>query len=78
MVGGRVIEVKPHRLESGRDVIRLWCVDGWDECAVYSEPYAPDDGPKIGENIWWQSGQIMFDGDKRTVRKVGFSFDPRQ
>ena len=77
MVGGRVIEVMPMRLGNGRDVIRLWCVDGSDECAVYAEPYEPGAGPKVGENISWQSAWIIFDGDRRTVRKVGPSFDPR-
>lgn len=84
MVGGKVIEARSMRLESGKDVIRLWCVETHtgdrapDECAVYAEPYKEGDGPKAGDNIWWQGGQIMFDGDKRTVRKVGFSFDPRR
>jgi len=77
MVGGQVIEVMPMRLGNGRAVIRLRCVNGSDECAVYSEPYEADAGPKVGENISWQSGWIIFDGDRRTVRKVGLSFDPR-
>jgi len=78
MVGGRVIEAKPMRLENGKDVIRLWCVEAHtgnrtpDECAVYTEPYEDGDGPKIGESIWWQGGRIYFDGDKRDVPKVGF------
>ena len=76
MVGGRVIEVMPMRLENGRAVIRLWCVDGSDEYAVYAEPYEPGAGPRVGENISWQSAWIIFDGDRRTVRKVGLSFDP--
>ena len=56
MVGGRVIEVLPMCLENGRAVIRLWCVEGSDECAVYSEPYESGAGPKVGDNISWQSG----------------------
>lgn len=82
MVGGKVIEIRPMRLESGKDVVRLWCMETregsgrWDECAVYSEPFEPDKGPKIGDSIWWQSGRIYFDGDKQTLRKVGYSFDP--
>jgi hypothetical protein len=84
MVGGRVIEARRMRTESGRDVVRLWCVETRtgnstpDECAVYSEPYEDGAGPKVGDSIWWQGGKIMFDGDRRTVRKVGFSFDPRR
>jgi len=77
MVGGRVIEVLPMCLENGRAVIRLWCVEGSDECAVYSEPYESGAGPKVGDNISWQSAWIIFDGDRRTLRKVGLSFDPR-
>lgn len=78
MVGGRLIEIRPMRTEGGRDVVRLWCVDKFDECAVYSEPFEADKGPKIGDKIWWQSGTIYFDGDRQTLRKVGFSFDPRK
>lgn len=81
MVGGTVIEAKPMRILAGtypgtmQDVVRLWCVDGMDECAVYAEHR--EDGPKVGDRIWWQSGKIYFDGDRRTARKVGYSFDPR-
>jgi hypothetical protein len=78
MVGGTVIEARPMRTEGGRDVMRLWCVDRHaDECAVYAEPYEPGDGPTVGDQIWWQGGLIYFDGDRRDVRKIGYSFDPR-
>ena len=77
MVGGHVIEVRPMRLENGRAVVRLWCVDGSEECAVYADHYEPGAGPKVGDNISWQSGWIIFDSDRRTVRQVGLSFDPR-
>lgn len=76
MVGGKIIEIRRMRTEGGKDVVRLWCVDKFDECAVYAEPF--EVGPKIGDSIWWQSGIIYFDGDRQTLRKVGFSFDPRQ
>jgi len=76
-VGGRVIEIKPMTFEDGTKVVRLWCVDGTDETAVYCELFEGNEGPRIGENIWWQSGKIMFDGDRRTINKIGFSFDPR-
>jgi hypothetical protein len=78
MVGGTVIEALAMKTRGGRDVVRLWCVDKMDECAVYADPESPDGLPSVGDRIWWQSGQIMFDGDKRTARKIGFSFDPRQ
>ena len=90
MVGGKVIEAKPMTIMAGdspgkpTEVIRLWCVETNrddrtpDECAVYAEAYKDGQGPKVGENIWWQGGRIYFDDDKRDVRKVGFSFDPRR
>ena len=35
----------------------------------------PGDGPKVGENVW-QSGWIISDGERRTVRRSGW-FDPK-
>lgn len=78
MVGGTVIEALRMRDGAGRDVIRLWCVDNMDECAVYADPASSDGVPSVGDRIWWQSGVIYFDQDKRTARKIGYSFDPRQ
>jgi len=60
------------------DVIRLWCVDKFDECAVYAEAYEPGHGPVVGTRIWWNSGKIFFEGDRRNVRKIGYSFDPNK
>jgi hypothetical protein len=61
------------------NVVRLWVrdirCDRDDECAVYAEP--AEIMPKLGEEIWWQSGRIMFDNDKRSLRKIAYSFDPR-
>lgn len=79
-VGGRLIEILPMRLpESGRDVVRLWVVDRpyspggiGDETCVYAEP--AEIMPKLGEVVWWQSGRIYFDQDRRELKKVGFSF----
>lgn len=84
MVGGTVIEAKPMRILAGthpgtmQDVVRLWCVDNMDECAVYADPTSTEEMPSVGTRIWWQAGVIYFDQDRRTVRKVGYSFDPRQ
>lgn len=83
MVGGTVIEVKLTRTEGGCDVARLWCVDRRhaDECAVYADPV---EGAKVrpGDRIWWQCGKIHWTRDgaftEREIRKVGFSFDPRE
>lgn len=81
MVGGKVIEVKRMTTENGRDVIRVWCVDKFDECAIYIEPQK--DSPLPGDSVWWQGRVAMWTpADRRFVDKelprVGYSFDPRQ
>lgn len=76
-VGGRVVEIGPHVLRDAdnsgyhRNVIRLWIVDGADETIVYAEPNV--EMPRLGENVWWQSGKIMFDQDRQHLVKVGYS-----
>ena len=82
MVGGRIIEIRPMQIVAGAypgkptDVVRLWVHnDPDDECAVFAEP--ADIMPRLGEEIWWQSGRIYFDQDRRSLRKVGYSFNPR-
>lgn len=79
-VGGHIIEILPMRLiETGQDVVRLWVKDmGYpdDETAVYAEP--SEIMPSIGDAIWWQGGKIYFDQDRKWLRKVGYSFDPRR
>lgn len=78
-VGGNIIEMLsmsiPH--EGGvKQVVRLWCHDKrtGDETCVYGEPGGAM--PKLGEEIWWQAGRIYFDGDRRSLRKIGCSFVP--
>jgi len=79
-VGGRLIDITPVRMsETGREVVRLWVVATnaggpgvHDETCVYAEPQ--ENMPALGDEIWWQSGWIMFDGDRQTLRKVGYSF----
>ena len=84
MVGGSVIEVRPMKAHgSGRDVIRLWCLDatngGRDECAVYTAP--ADKLPAVGDQVWWQGGFIYWTPagrhEERKLPKIGNSFDPR-
>lgn len=82
MVGGRIIEMMPMRILAGTypgrlvDVVRLWVHnEPNDECAVYAEP--AEIMPQLGDEVWWQSGRIYFDNDKRSLRKVGYSFNPR-
>lgn len=78
-VGGRLIEIIPMRLEDGDDVLRLWVVDrssgspGFnDETCVYAKPQ--EKLPAIGDQVWWQSGKIYFDGDCQHLVKIGYSF----
>ena len=73
MVGGWIIEIAPVR--DGQS--RLWCVDrNGDECAVNVEN-APA-MPLLGDEVWWQAGKVFWDGDRRQLRKVGYSYDPRR
>ena len=88
MVGGTIIEVRTMKAHgSGRDVLRLWCVDkrNGDECAVYTEPYIGQNVnlPEVGDEIWWQGRTIFWSDPERTwvdcsIPKIGFSFDPRE
>ncbi len=74
MVGGRIISITP----KGNGVTQLWCVESQggstDECAVDVRD-APA-MPLIGDEIWWQSGKVYWDRDRRTLEKVGYSYDP--
>lgn len=77
-VGGRIIEIQPMHTDSGKPVIRLWVVDRHDtETCVYAEPFERRDGPFLGDEVWWQSGRIYFDQDRRWLTKVGYSFAAR-
>ena len=82
-VGGHIIEIQPMVITAGSHpgvptpVKRLWCMDrSGDETCVYAEDYGAGDGPVVGDEVWWQAGRIFFDQDRRTVRKVGYSFSP--
>lgn len=89
MIGGTVIENKITTLrDNGEAVRRLWCVNrhSGDECAVYADV---DEAAEIqpGDAIWWQGGKIYWtpiapDGsvicEDLELRKIGFSFDPRE
>jgi hypothetical protein len=68
-VGGRVIEVAPH----GDQLVRIWVVDSWGtETCVLAVP--DDVMPGLGDEVWWQAGEVLFDGDRRSLKKVGASF----
>lgn len=77
MVGGKIIEIMPISVtQDGNAVSRLWCVDSYgDECAVHVED-APA-MPLVGDEVWWQAGKVYWDKDRRELRKVGYSYDPR-
>ena len=86
MVGGIIIEVREMVIRAigehpraPRRVNRLWCVDPrtHQETCVFAEWYPPGKGPKLRESIWWQGGRIFYDGDRRSVNKVGISYAPK-
>jgi hypothetical protein len=82
MVGGILISIERGILQDSDNpgwstsVLRLHVHDKYnsDEMIVYAKP--ADVLPKIGEEIWWQSGKIMFDNDKKFLNKFGYSFKP--
>ncbi len=72
MVGGWIIEIVPGDIEGE---MQITCVDRQgDECAVIVEKAAAM--PLCGDEIWWQSGWVYWDRDRRKLRKIGNSFDP--
>lgn len=73
MVGGWVIEAATQP----NDLIRLWCVNGSDELAVLVEDDRQNGLPELGSEIWWQAGRVYFDGDRKSLRKIANSHDPR-
>lgn len=76
MVGGTLIEVA--EVEPG--ITRLWCVgsgcEQWDELAVnvVTEP----EMPAVGEQVWWQGRIVFWDQDRRRLKRIGYSYDPRE
>lgn len=73
MVGGWIIDIS--HVSPG--VSRLWCVDrNGDECAVHVEDASAM--PLPGDEVWWQSGKVYWDNDRRELRKIGYSYDPRR
>ena len=77
MIGGMVIQS-----DATEGATRLWVMDrNGDELCVH----ARDKGeglPGLGEECWWQSGEIMFGGPDRKhgekrAEKVGYSHSPQ-
>lgn len=84
MVGGTVIENQIRTCaETGSVRRRIWCVDRRraDECAVFADADEAQD-IRPGDEIWWQCGSIYWtragEFADREIRKIGFSFDPRE
>lgn len=84
-ISGYLFRTEPVVLEGGQKVVMLVVADRCDNAkglyarlrdfaAVYVEPF--EDGPKVGEMIWWQSRKVYFDQDRRSLTKVGASFKP--
>jgi hypothetical protein len=78
MVGGKIIEVR--RDDIG---LRLWCMDVFDECAIYVQPNADDeDNPKAGDSLWWQMDKAYWTPASGWVKdhpmqRIGNSFEVR-
>lgn len=85
-VGGRITAIHNMTIQAGHSpggptkVKRLTCLDkspsGTTETCVFAEWYAAGSWPSIGDEVWWTAGKILFDNDRRSVRKVGYSFSP--
>lgn len=75
-VGGHIIDLAHvTHPDTGAPLTRYWVVDrGRDESVVHAERAEVE--PCLGDEIWWQAGRIYFDGDRRSLRKVGDAGDP--
>jgi len=75
MVGGKILS----KTAKSTTVMQLWCIEAQnqsiDECAV--DVLIEKDMPMIGDEIWWQSGKVYWDKDRKSLTKVGNSYDPR-
>jgi len=76
MVGGFILQITPKR----QGVSEIW-VQGtggerYEELAVCVED--AEIMPKPGDSCWWQGREVYCAGDTITLKKVGFSYDPRQ
>ena len=75
-VGGHIISMRQVTATETAIWVCDACPHGSTETCVHVETEA--DMPPIGENVWWQGGMVMWDGDKRTLRKIGYSHDPHE
>lgn len=69
MVGGWIIQIA----EIAPGITELWCVNRHgDETAVKVETEAAM--PLVGDEVWWQAGKVYWDSDRRTLRKIAYSY----
>ena len=69
MVGGWIIQIQ----QVAPGVSELWCVDRHgNETAVKVQ--IEFDMPSVGDEVWWQSGRVYFDKDRKSLAKVGYSY----
>jgi hypothetical protein len=74
MVGGWIIEIIESDIQGETQIT---CVDryGDERCVIVETAPAM---PLVGDEIWWQSGKVYWDKDRRTLRKIGNAFDPQR
>ena len=71
MVGGTVFRVEPGQRGAARLLVRDATYG--DRCTVEAND-AGHGLPIVSDSVWWQSGKIYFDHDKKHAEKVGNSF----
>ena len=75
-VGGRIVEIR--NVSATEAAIWVLDTDGvhvGDETCIHVE--IAQDMPVLGDNIWWQSGLVYWDNDRRTMNKIGYSHRPQ-
>lgn len=73
MVGGNVLQID----SAGPAEVKLWvCNPKEGEGCVHVDPASGARLPRLGEEVWWQAGRVYFDGDRVSLRKVGYSHLP--
>lgn len=75
MVGGFILQIT----EKSPGVSQIWVqgtgCEQFEELAVDVET-API-MPNVGDSCWWQGRECYCSGDTITLRRIGFSYDPR-
>ena len=75
MVGGFILQIT----EKSLGVSQIWVLgtgcEQHDELAVDVE--TSPIMPKPGDSCWWQGRECYCAGDTITLRRIGYSYDPR-